>query len=303
VRSFRFLLSVRWVLFTLFCAVLAYGTYWLGWWQHSRMEKAEHLNSVVAANLAAAPAPVGQVMSVTTPVTEDTEWRRITATGTYDTTDTLTWRYLTSDHSESGVDQVVPFTTADGTTLLVDRGWVSSDDPTQLPADAPKPPAGTVTVVGWVRASGSGGSTRVADDGFRALSSSAVGTALDKTVYDGFVDLQSEDGAAPTGMTAVDMPDAHTVALHLFYWLQWWVFMLIAIFGYGYLMREEWLTKGKAAAAASDPVAAAQAAARLAQKDVRKQKAAARNDHKQRVKAAYQAAYDAEKASKPSQKV
>jgi len=261
------------------------------------MVTAQHLNSVVATNLAAEPAPVADLMSVTTPVGQQTEWRRVTATGTYDAADVLTWRYLTDDHSNTGVDQVVPFTTTDGTTLLVDRGWIFSADPTALPADAPAPPSGQVTVVGWVRANGSGDSTRVAGGGFRALNSTAVGAAIDRTVYDGFVDLQTEAGAAPAGLTPTDMPDRHTVALHFFYWLQWWVFGVIGVFGFGYLLREDWLTKGQAALV-EDPEAAARAAARLAQQDERKQRAAARNAHKQRVKAAYQAAYDAERTER-----
>lgn len=281
-RSFRFLLSRRWVLFTLAVAVLVWGTWWLGEWQYGRLQSTRHLNTVVATNLALPPQPVGRVMSTTTPVTTDTEWTRVSATGTYDTADTLVWRYLTDDHSDPGVDEVVPFTTTGGTTLLVDRGWVSSNDPSVLPHDAPTPPRGKVTIVGWVRQNGSGDSTVVADGGFRALDSTVVGPAIGRTVYDGFVNLASENGRPPAGLGQVDMPDPKMTWVHFFYWLQWWFFGLVAVFGYFYLMREDWLASG-AAAATDSP---------------RRARENARQEQKQRVRAAYQAAYADEKRAK-----
>jgi cytochrome oxidase assembly protein ShyY1 len=288
VRSFRFLLSRRWTLFTVAVAVLVWGTWWLGNWQYGRLQNTRHMNAVVATNLARAPQPVGQVMSTTAQVGTDVQWTRVKATGTYDSADTLVWRYLTDDHSDPGVDQVVPFTTTSGMTLLVDRGWVSSSQPDTMPADAPQPPTGTVTVVGWVQQNGTGESTDVAAGGFRALNSTAVAAALGRptsAVYDGFVNLSTENGHAPAGMGQVDMPDPSQTWVHFFYWLQWWFFGLVAIFGYFYLMREDWLAAG--------------AGVRRTERDTpRRARQVARTEQKQRVRAAYQAAYAAERQAK-----
>ena len=51
----------------------------------------------------------------------------VTATGTYAADDTVIVRYRTRDGA-SGVDVVVPLVTADGTALLVDRGWMATDN-------------------------------------------------------------------------------------------------------------------------------------------------------------------------------
>ena len=54
----------------------------------------------------------------------------------------------------------------------IDRGWLAYDGPTEDAADqAPAPPPGQVTITGWVRTDGEGGSTEVSDGGMRAISS------------------------------------------------------------------------------------------------------------------------------------
>ena len=82
---------------------------------------------------------------------DDDEWRVVSATGSYDTDDTVIVRYRTRDGA-SGIDVVVPLVTADGTALLVDRGWMPTDNRGAGPNDVPSPPEGEVTVLGWVRA-------------------------------------------------------------------------------------------------------------------------------------------------------
>ena len=69
------------------------------------------------------------------------EWRVVTATGTYDVSDTVIVRYRTREGA-SGVDVVVPLVTDSGTALLVDRGWVAADNRGADAGDVPAPPGG-----------------------------------------------------------------------------------------------------------------------------------------------------------------
>ncbi len=184
------------------------------------------------------PAPVDDVLSPGRAVPDDAEWRVITATGTYDAVDTVIVRYRTRDGS-SGVDSVVPLVTGDGTALLVDRGWLptqGSDIP--APADVPAPPEGEVTITGWVRADGTGDSIAVDDQSTRAISSVAIGEALDREVYGGFVELRSEDPEPEEPLEPVELPELDN-GPHFFYGLQWWFFGVLAIFGFGYLAYDE----------------------------------------------------------------
>ncbi|WGL50872.1 SURF1 family protein [Nocardioides sp. BP30] len=237
-RSFRFLLSRRWALFTLAVAILAYGTWWLGEWQWGRLQDKHHGNAIISANLKQAPQPVEEVMAPGKKVDSDTEWKRVVVTGTYDAADTITWRYRTNDHSESGIDVVVPLITADGTGVLVDRGWLASTDQDNHPVPIPPPPSGQVTVVGWVRADATGSSTRVSQLGTRAISSRTIAPAIGRTLDSGFLIVQSESPKPATALSPNDEPDLSN-GPHFFYALQWWFLGILAVVGFFYLMYDE----------------------------------------------------------------
>jgi cytochrome oxidase assembly protein ShyY1 len=237
VRSFRFLLSRRWALFALAVVVIAMATWWLGEWQFHRLHDRKLDNAVIRANEHKPPAPVADVLATDDEVGEAEEWRQVTATGTYAPDDTVIVRYRTRDGA-SGVNVVVPLVTADGTALLVDRGWLQTDNRATDVTDAPAPPAGEVTVIGWVRADGTGDATNVDNQSTRAISSEKIGAALDLQVYGGFVELHSEDPAPDTALEQVELPELDN-GPHFFYGLQWWFFGLLAIGGFFYLAYDE----------------------------------------------------------------
>ena len=137
--SFRFLLSRRWAGFTVFVLILAYGTWWLGQWQFDRLEDRKASNQIVRVNEHAEPAPVSDVLAPGQKVAEKDEWRRVTATGTYAVDDTIIWRYRTPDDAK-GVDIVVPLVLADGSAVLVDRGWLQTESQEEF-EDLPAPPS------------------------------------------------------------------------------------------------------------------------------------------------------------------
>jgi cytochrome oxidase assembly protein ShyY1 len=239
VRSFRFLLSRRWLLFALAVVLLGWAAWWLGEWQFHRLEDRKESNAVVRANEDKAPAPVDDILAPGRTVPDDEEWRVITATGEYAVDETVQVRYRTRDGA-SGVDLVVPLVTPGGTALLVDRGWLQSDQPgSAAPDTVPAPPAGEVTITGWVRADGTGDSTEVSDLSTRAISSGRIGDALGREVYGGFVELRSEDPEPEQALEPVELPELDN-GPHFFYGLQWWFFGVLAIFGFCYLAYDEW---------------------------------------------------------------
>lgn len=246
-RSFRFLLSRRWALFAVAIVVVAYATWWLGGWQFDRLADRKDRNAIVRANEDGPPTPVADVMRTGEGVSEDDEWSRVTATGTYAVEDTVIVRYRTRD-GVAGIDVVVPLVTSSGTAVLVDRGWLQTENQGATPDDVPPPPAGEVTVNGWLRVDGTGDSTLVTDQSTRAVNSTAIGEALDREVYGGFVDLESEDPAPATTLAPVELPELDN-GPHFFYGLQWWFFGVLAIFGFFYLMYDEWRTAGRGGAA------------------------------------------------------
>ena len=236
-RSWGFLVSRRWALFALVVVGLVYGTIWLGNWQFDRLADRKSENTIVRANESKDPAPVAEVLAPGRGVAETDEWRLVEATGEYDADRTVVVRYRSRD-GVSGVDVVVPLVTSAGPALLVDRGWVATDPSGADRGDVPAPPAGQVTVTGWVRADGTGDSTRVDDLSTRAISSSRIGEAIDREVYGGFVELRAEDGDPADGLEPVELPELDN-GPHFFYGLQWWFFGALAVFGFCYLAWDE----------------------------------------------------------------
>ena len=288
-RSWGFLISRRWLLFAVVVVLLCYAAWWLGQWQFHRLDDRKASNTIVRSNEDRAATPVGSVLAPGRPVADDDEWRRVTATGTYDVDETVIVRYRTRDGA-SGIDVVVPLVTADGATLLVDRGWMASDNEGTSPDDVPAPPTGEVTVEGWVRADADGDSTTVTDHSTRSISSERIGEAIGQEVYGGFVMLDTEDGSAAADLEPVELPELNN-GPHFFYGLQWWFFGLLALFGFGYLAWDERRSQRRD-----------ETSARAEALSERKARRNARNAHKQAVKAAYQKAYADERAARDAYK-
>ena len=140
-RSFRFVLSRRWLLFAIVVVLLAYAAWWLGGWQFGRLHDRKAQNAIVRTNEHRAVAPVGDVLSSGRDPSAQDEWRVVSATGTYDAARSVVIRYQIRDGVQ-GVDVVVPLVTADGTALLVDRGWLETDPSGADRDDVPAPPGG-----------------------------------------------------------------------------------------------------------------------------------------------------------------
>jgi cytochrome oxidase assembly protein ShyY1 len=237
------MLSRRWALFAVVVVVLAYGCYLLGRWQFHRLHDREAANSQIRLNLGEEPVPVGRVLSPGRPSPQDAEWRRVSATGTYLPAKTVVIRYQTRQGA-SGVDVVTPLRTTAGPLLLVDRGWMQTDNVGVDAVRTPAPPSGTVKVLGWVRADGTGDATTVTDRSARAVSSTAIAKILDGPVYGGFVDAERETPAPDTPLVKAERPDLGN-GPHFFYGLQWWFFGVLAVFGFFYLAYDEWKRPGR----------------------------------------------------------
>ena len=250
VRSLAFLLSRRWVLLAVAVLLLSALAWRLGDWQFNRLEDRKDRNAAALRNESADPVPVTDVLGVGRVVSDSDEWRLVSATGRYDAADTVIVRYRTKK-GESGVDVVVPLDLGNGSAVLVDRGWLLTDNVAAAPTEVPAPPEGEVTVTGWVRADAEGDSIRVTDLSTRAISSVAIGDALDRPLLGGFLDLVSEDPAPTTPLLAAEPPDLGT-GPHFFYGLQWWFFALLAVAGYCYLAYDEWRRRRDPEGASAD---------------------------------------------------
>ncbi len=241
----RFLLSRRWVGLLLAIIVVGVACVELGRWQFRRYSERQDGNLVISQNLTAEPSSVDEVMGIEEPPARDDEWRTVSAVGRYDASEQLLVSYRTRDGAP-GVDVLVPLVTAAGPALLGDRGWVLTEgNANQTPA-VPPPPGGTVTVTGWLRRSAEGVGDEVTpnDGSVRAISAAAIQPSLPYPVYDGFVDLITENPQVTPAPEPADPPDLGS-GPHLFYGLQWFFFAALAFGFWCYFAWSEYMLRSR----------------------------------------------------------
>jgi cytochrome oxidase assembly protein ShyY1 len=234
----RFLFTRRWLGFFFAVVALAFLAVRLGDWQFHRLDERRAANRLITHNLRDAPVPVTDVLAVGRGAHQQDEWRKVTATGTWDDEHTVVVRYRTRNEA-AGVDVVTPLVTSSGDAVLVDRGWMAADNNGSTRPHLPRPTTGKVTVTGYVRVDATGGSTTVDNLSTRAISSSAIAKVVPDPLYGGFLLQVSQAPRATDGLGAPELPEIDD-GPHFFYGLQWWFFGLLAVVGFGYLAYDEW---------------------------------------------------------------
>ena len=236
---FRFLLSRRWVLFALFVVVLGAACWRLGVWQFDRLQERHAENAIISRNLGAPPVPATRVMEPDRPLPAQLQWRRVTATGTFDQADETIVRYQTLD-GRPGAQVVTPLRLETGASVLVDRGWFpTTNDPT-APVNPPDPAPGTVTVVGWAVPSQDGDPDEVTPlhGEVRLISSSGFAGEVEPPLLQGYISARAETPAPQAPLVRAETPVLDS-GPHFFYGLQWWFFAALAVGGFVYFAYAE----------------------------------------------------------------
>lgn len=237
---------------TVLVVALAVAFVHLGRWQLSRLDQRRDTNATVAEHERAPILPFDEAFGHE--ITDADQWRRVEVRGTYDADHQVVVRYR-SHAGATGWEVVTPLDLADGRTVLVDRGFVERPPTEDFPRVAPAPPAGEVTVVGYVRRDERGGANAVTPDAgaVRLIDSAAIGAWLGRDLIDGYIGLISSD-PPQQGFTVVG-PPAPDEGPHLSYALQWFAFAGIAGLGLVVFIRNDVRDRRRmrARAAAADP--------------------------------------------------
>lgn len=235
---FRFLLSTRWIGFAVFVVILAGVCVRLGLWQFDRLDHRLAQNKVISAHFKAAPVDLSSALRPGQQVDDASEWTRVTATGTYDLDHQVTVKFTTRDGAP-GVDVVTPLVLADGSAVLVNRGWIETKNTVDSPA-VPAPRPGVVSVMGWLRQNNGAGSdaTRPVDGQVRAISSVGMAQYVPYELRSGFLNLRTQQPAPSDALALEPKPDLGQ-GPHFFYGLQWVFFALLATVGYFWFARAE----------------------------------------------------------------
>ncbi|MFE7815426.1 SURF1 family protein [Streptomyces sp. NPDC057433] len=242
---YRFLLSRQWVILTLLALVLIPTMVELGFWQLHRHERRVALNRVIADSLAAKPVPAESLTAPGAEVGDDDLYRSVTARGSFDTADEVVVRRRTNADEEVGYHVLTPFVLDDGKILLVNRGWIPADGPSQTAfPKVPAPPGGELTITGRLMQdqttedSGIKNLEGLPDRQIMLINSELEADRLGEEVLGGYVDLT---GPGPSGDTPepVPSPEHDAIGPHLAYAWQWWLFAAGVPVGWVVLVRRE----------------------------------------------------------------
>ncbi|MFJ5266451.1 SURF1 family protein [Streptomyces sp. NPDC088387] len=255
---YRFLLSRQWVILTLVALVLIPTMIRLGFWQMHRYEERTARNDLVADALGADPVPVERMTSPGHTVTTGERYRTVTAEGRFDTEHEVVVRRRVNADEEVGFHVLTPFVLKDGKVMLVNRGWIPADGPSQTVfPKVPAPPAGEITVTGRLmpdettEASGIKDLQGLPDRQIMLINSELEAQRLGEPVLGGYVVQTTPE---PKGDTPelIGRPGNEDAALNYAYAIQWWLFAAAVPVGWVVLARREARDRAQAAQQAQD---------------------------------------------------
>lgn len=237
VRHLRFLLRPGWLALVFGVIIFAGACFWiLSPWQFGRNAERSAQNRDISTALSTAPIPVTQLLPNHIAPRPDQEWREVTMSGHYLPADETVAR-LRQVNDLPAYEILTPFQLDDGTTLLVDRGWVAPDNG-QVPG-YPTAPTGHLSLTARVHPDESDPHRApLAQDGHRqvyAINTTVVSQITKTPLAPGYFALV--DGQ-PGVLGVLPVPQLDSGPF-LSYALQWIVFGVMAIGGLGYFTWRE----------------------------------------------------------------
>lgn len=240
-----FWLRPKWIVGHLLVVTLVVLFVTLGFWQLRRLDDKRDRIAVIAQRGELTVEPVGQVIAADDgpEAVAAAEWRRVTATGTYDAEGTVLVRNR-SLNGQPGEHVLTPLVLADGTAVLVNRGWVpyAVDDPEAVLRDA-EPPLGQVQVRGVLTASQQRGRFGPTDPEGRRVAQIAradvgrVQQQYDRPLLPAVLQLEEQRPPQAHDLPVV-LPEQETdEGPHLSYAVQWFIFAAIGAVGWPVLLR------------------------------------------------------------------
>jgi cytochrome oxidase assembly protein ShyY1 len=254
---YRFLAKPRWIAFTILVVLLVILMINLGFWQLRRLHERRAINHQVISNDAAALVSLRDLVDPAAPLDSmgGVQWRRVIVTGTYDEAHQVLVRNR-SYNSSPGEHVVVPLRLADGTAVLVNRGWIpESTSAGKLPT-VPPAPTGTVQLIARIRVTQQRGLLGPRDPATGVLSEvnrvdiARIRQQTPYPLYPVYLELPAttvEVNQLPQPLPLPELDDGP----HLSYAVQWFIFTVCAMVGWVLVVRKSVRTRRQQAAAAT----------------------------------------------------
>lgn len=241
----KFLLSPKWIAFTLVVLLSLPAFDALSQWQWRRLHQRQHFNSAIQSAQAHPTVSLNSVVKMSSGLpTVDTslQWRNVGMSGYWDVSRQVLVRKK-SYESEMGYWVVTPFVQKSGVIVLVNRGWTPAADSALSNPKVTNPPQGLIQLAGRLRIVPSSGSAQPND-----LPAGQVNNVIPTQIVSGQLVLTnaylemtaSRPQSLTAGLKQIEAPEI-TEGPHRSYALQWIFFAFMAIIGWAILVRNEYL--------------------------------------------------------------
>ncbi len=239
-NGWRFAFSRRWFGYLALAVVFAAICVGLSKWQVDRTNETRAANDLIERNYHSTPLPVTDVLPRLTSFDADQEWRQVELTGSYLKDEQLLVRNRPLN-GQPGFEVLDPFLLDDGRVFVVDRGYVPTGNDQDRPDSIPEPRSGTVTVIVRLQPGEPNLPGRTGITGELAtIHLPDVAKLVDRPTYTRAYGLMvSESPSVPTRPTPLPRPELDE-GLHISYAIQWVLFGIMAFFGLGYAIRQEY---------------------------------------------------------------
>ncbi|GGC88337.1 hypothetical protein GCM10011512_14120 [Tersicoccus solisilvae] len=241
-REYRFLGTAPWLGWFALAALFAVVCGLLGHWQLDRRAETVAAIETIEANYDHEPLSFDEAAGQFRQFDTAREWTPVRMTGRYLPEQTRVVRNRPLN-GQPGFEVLVPFRTAAGPTVVIDRGWLplgSNGDPAAVPA----PPSGAVDVVARLKHP-EGGLDRGAPPGqLASIDLDTYAAQIDAPIATGAYGALADEKPAPaTSPIAFPRPSLDE-GPHLSYAMQWFAFGLLGFVGLGYAARQQaWVNR------------------------------------------------------------
>ena len=256
---YRFLFSPRWLGWLALVVLLAVACSALGMWQLDRRDQLADTIERIEANYDQPAVPYEAGSADFRSFDPAEEWLPIKLTGTYDTANQLVVRNRPFS-GRPGYEVLVPLQLADGSAVIINRGWLPiGNDEAGRPDAFPQPPEGEGTVTARIKP-GEPQLDRGAPDGqIASINLARYAEVVDYDVQVGAYGLMSAESPVPATSPRIFPRPSLDAGPHLSYSMQWFAFGGLLFVGFGYAARQQQRSDDEDAAEANGTVSTAPA--------------------------------------------
>jgi cytochrome oxidase assembly protein ShyY1 len=240
---YRFLLRPKWLLgHVLFLAgVIAFVNF--GFWQLRRLDERREYNALIEARFGGEGRDFGELLDTYGSDPGALEYRVASLAGEYEPGEEV-FLLARSFKGRSGMHALTPLVLADGSAMVVDRGWIDLDT-AGPPASGGPAPTGQVQVTGILRKGDDPSKAGPRDsetgplDRIGRVDLGRLQEQMPWQLFPVYLELQNQSPSQSAAVPEMREPPEISDGPHLSYAVQWFIFAGIALIGYPILVRRQ----------------------------------------------------------------